>query len=482
LDNRLSVVLDLGKTLSKLSLWDATGKMLARRTRPNGQVMAMLGGEALRVLDAAGIETWAAEVLREFAGLGPIARIMPVGHGAAAAILRNGALVAPPLDYEQAIPAEVVTSYLGQRDPFARTGSPVLADGLNLGLQLHFLEQLDPGLLDGDAMILPWPQYWAWRFSGIAASEVTSLGCHSDLWRPTFGTPSALAKRRGWAARLAPLRHAGEKIGTVSAEWAARTGLADDVAVHCGLHDSNAALLAARGFAEIADKESTVLSTGTWFVAMRTPGEGAQVDLTGLPEACDCLVNIDAHGMPIPSARFMGGREIELLTGIDTRRVDINPDQPAIIAALPGVVAAGAMVLPTLTPGVGPFPSGTTRWINRPDASIELRAAVCLYAAMVADASLALIGARERVLVEGRFAQAQAFIRTLATLRPDLQVLVANQHNDVSYGALRLIDPALAPPSELIQVQPLDCDLTAYVAHWRALATGSREAASAAAE
>ena len=473
----LSVVLDLGKTLSKLSLWDAAGTMLARRTRPNGQVEAKIGGESVRVLDAAGIEAWAAEVLCEFAGLGRVARILPVGHGAAAAIVRDGALAAPPLDYEQAIPAACVAAYLGQRDPFARTGSPALPDGLNLGLQLHFLDQLDPTLLTGNAVILPWPQYWAWRFSGAAASEVTSLGCHSDLWCPASGTPSALAERRGWAARLAPLRHAGEAIGTISADWAGRTGLPGDVAVHCGLHDSNAALLAARGFAEIADREATVLSTGTWFVAMRTPGKGAHVDLAGLPEARDCLVNVDVHGTPIPSARFMGGREIELLTGIDTRRVDINPDQPAIIAALPGVVAAGAMVLPTLTPGVGPFPGGATRWINRPAESIELRASVCLYAAMVAEASLELIGTKARVLVEGRFGEAQAFVRTLATLRPDLEVLVSNQHNDVSYGALRLVDPMLAPPSALARVQPLDCDLTGYAARWRALAAGSCEAA-----
>lgn len=465
----LSVVLDLGKTLSKLSLWDESGAMLARRTRPNERIEATIGGARVRVLDAAGIEEWARGMLREFAGLGRVARIIPVGHGAAAAIVRDGKLAAPPLDYEQPIPADCAATYHAQRDPFAQTGSPALADGLNLGRQLHFLDTLDPALLSGDATILLWPQYWAWRFSGIAASEVTSLGCHSDLWCPVSGRPSALAVRRGWADRLAPLRHAGDAIGTIDAAWAGDTGLPADTAVHCGLHDSNAALLAARGFADIAGHEATILSTGTWFVAMRTPGKGASVDPAALPEARDCLVNIDVHGTPIPSARFMGGREIELLTGIDARRVDINPDQPAIIAALPGIVAAGAMVLPTLTPGVGPFPDGASRWINRPAGSIELRAAVCLYAALVADAALDLIGARDRVLVEGRFGEAQAFVRTLATLRPDLRVFVSNQHNDVSYGALRLIDPALAPPAALVPVQPLDCDLAAYAARWRAL-------------
>ncbi|WEK43417.1 MAG: carbohydrate kinase [Candidatus Sphingomonas colombiensis] len=473
----LSVVLDLGKTLSKLSLWSPSGTMLARRTRLNDRHVAMLGGQSVRVLDAMGIEAWAEEVLREFAGLGRVARIIPVGHGAAAAILRDGALAAAALDYEQLIPAEYVAAYHKQRDPFAHTGSPALPDGLNLGLQLHFLDLLDPALLSGDATILPWPQYWAWCFSGVAASEVTSFGCHSDLWCPATAEPSRLARRRGWAARFAPLRRAGEAIGTITTDWVRRTGLPPDVAVHCGLHDSNAALLAARGFAEIAGHEATVLSTGTWFVAMRTPGIGVHVDLAALSEARDCVVNVDVHGTPIPSARFMGGREIELLTGIDARRIDINPDQPAIIAALPGVVSTGAMVLPTLTPGVGPFPIGANRWVNRPRDAIELRAAVCLYAALVADAALELIGARERVLVEGRFGEALAFVRTLATLRPDLRFFVSNQRNDVSYGALRLIAPWLSPPSALSEVQPLDCDLVGYAARWRAQATGDSEAA-----
>jgi len=473
----LSVVFDVGKTLSKLSLWDGSGAMLARRTRPNGQVFAVIGGASMRVLDAAGIEAWAEDVLREFADIGRVTRIIPVAHGAAAAIVRDGKLAAPPLDYEQAIPADCVAAYLAQRDPFAHTGSPALPDGLNLGLQLHFLEQLDPALLGDDATILPWPQYWAWRLCGVMASEASSLGCHSDLWCPASRTASALAQRRGWAARLAPLRHAGAAIGSISSEWARRTGLPVDAQVHCGLHDSNAALLAARGFAEIAEEEATVLSTGTWFVAMRTPGTDVGFDLAALPEARDCLANIDVRGVPIPSARFMGGREIELLTGIDGQRVDLRPDQPAIVAALPGVVARGAMVLPTLTPGVGPFPGGAARWIERPAEPIARRAATCLYAALVCDTMLELIGTRERVLVEGRFGEAQAFVRTLATLRPDLHVLVSSQQNDASYGALRLIDPSLAPGAGLVRVEPLAIDLSGYAARWRALASESSEAA-----
>jgi sugar (pentulose or hexulose) kinase len=459
----LTVVLDVGKTLTKLSLWDRSGLLVARETRPNERVDA--GPYA--ALDANGIEDWASEVLTDFARRGRVSAIVPVAHGAAVAVLRDGRLACAPPDYEEPVPTSIRAAYDADREAFAQTGSPSLPDGLNFGVQLAWLESLHPGLLSPGATIVTWPQYWAWLLSGVAATEATSLGCHSDLWRPSQAEPSALARSRGWADLFAPLRHAGEVLGTITPAWAARTGLPEDVQVYCGLHDSNAALLAARGFPEIADRESTVLSTGTWFVAMRSPAQRSDVDIGALAETRDCLVNVDAYGMPIPSARFMGGREVEILSGIDTRRIDIKPDQPALVAAVPGVVAAGARVLPTFTAGVGPFPDGRGRWIDMPADHVSRRTAVCLYAALVADTSLDLIGARERIVVEGRFAEAEVFVRALASLRPKDQVYVSNAQHDVSYGALRLIDPSLRAPSALEPVRPLDADLTAYAARWR---------------
>jgi sugar (pentulose or hexulose) kinase len=458
----LIAVLDVGKTLAKLSLWRRNGELVARDTHANTR----LETGAYAALDAEGVEAWIAATLSDFARKGRVGAIVPVGHGAAAAVVKDGRLVAPPMDYEQPIPAEDRQAYDAERDAFAETGSPALPLGLNLGAQLHYLERVHPGLLDG-AQILPWPQYWAWRLCGVAASEVTSLGCHTDLWRPKAGRPSELARRRGWAERLAPLARADQALGPITAEWARRTGLPADAQVYCGLHDSNAALLAARGFQEIADHEATVLSTGTWFVAMRSPADGAQIDLSALSEARDCLINVDAYGRAIPSARFMGGREIEVLTGVDARRIDIKPDQPLLVAAVADVVATGARVLPTFAPGVGPFPTQPGRWIDMPSEPVARRAAVSLYAALVADVSLDLIGAKERILVEGRFAEAQVFVRALASLRPKDRIYVSNAENDVSYGALRLLNPALAPTGALTPVALLEVPLAPYREQWR---------------
>jgi sugar (pentulose or hexulose) kinase len=457
-----TIVLDVGKTLAKLSLWTAGGKLIERRTRPNARVNA----EGYRALDALGIEEWLAGVLYEFARIAAVERIIPIAHGSAAAIVRDGALVCAPVDYEEPVLADERRRYDLGRDGFAMTGSPPLPDGLNLGVQLHRLEQLHPDLLTNGAAILPWPQYWAWVLTGVVASEVTSLGCHSDLWKPIEGTPSALSLARRWANHFAPFRRADEVLGTISPAWAARTGLSPGVRIHCGLHDSNAALLAARAFPEIAGNESTVLSTGTWFVAMRTPAAGAPVDIAALPEGRDCFVNVDAFGHPVPSARFMGGREIEMLSGIDGRRRDIAPDPSELLAAVPAVLRSGTSIRPTMTPGFGPYPHGRGRWIGKPLDRFERRAAVCLYAALVAEVSLNLIGAKERILIEGRFAETEVFVRALASLHPDSKVYVGDAHNDASYGALRLIDPDLAPPSGLLEVTPLAHDLSGYRDRW----------------
>ena len=462
---RAIIVIDIGKTLAKLTLWDRSGTLIDRRTRSNESVRH--DGEA--VLDIIGIETWLARGLSEFAKTTNVGAIFPVAHGAAAAIIESGKLVRPPRDYEAAIDPSLRAKYDRVRDPFGETGSPALPDGLNLGAQLFC--QADRQW-NADTQILLWPQYWSWLLSGVAASEATSLGCHTDLWSPVHSEPSGLATKMGWADCLPPMRKAGDVLGPITPVWAARTGLPLDTQVYCGIHDSNAALVAARGFPEIVDDEATVLSTGTWFVAMRTPA--APVDLSTLPEGCDCLVNVDAFGQPIPSARWMGGREIETQIGIDTRRVDIKPDQPALLAAVPALVAAGSMLLPGFVPGCGPFPDMHGEWVDRPEDWIARRAAVCLYAAMVTNTSLDLIGAKRAILVEGRFAEAEVFVRALASLRPDDMIYMANAHNDVSFGALRLIDSSLRPAGALVRILPLETDLRAYHARWSKITNAKR--------
>jgi sugar (pentulose or hexulose) kinase len=278
-----TVVLDVGKTSAKLCAVDASGKLLAERRRAN----AVLAGPPYPHLDVEGIFGWAIEGLARISADHAVDAVVPVAHGACAALLAGSALALPVLDYEFAGVAEFDAEYEPLARDFAATRSPRLPAGLNLGRQLFWLERRFPAEFARVTDILLWPQYWSWRLGGAKCTEVTSLGCHTDLWQPSARGFSRLARERGWAARFPPLAPAWRRTGNVLA----------------GAHDSNASCLAHRA---ARTAPFVVVSTGTWFVCL---AHGALLDR--LDPSQDMLANVDVHGEPVATARFMGGREFE---------------------------------------------------------------------------------------------------------------------------------------------------------------------------
>lgn len=455
-------ILDIGKTFAKLTLWSPAGKKIAGVRRANAQATAPGGYPCL---DVAGIETWLADTLALFSQKARIGAIIPVAHGAGAVVVNPDGAFVPPLDYEAPLPDGLLTEYRALRDPFALTGSPALPAGLNLGAQLFWTQKMFPEDI-ARGTIVTWPQFWAWRLTGVAAVEKTSLGCHTDLWLPVQGTFSPLAERQGWTARMAPVRGAGEVLGAVTEEWQKRCGLSSACEVYCGLHDSNADLLAVRGYDEIGQREHTVLSTGTWFIAMRKAADG-KIDMGTIAENRDCLVNVDAYGAPTPSARFMGGREVELIEQAEIRQLDTAAVAAALLEAGRQAIEANRFVLPAIQPGVGPFPDRRSQWIDKPQTQVARRAVASLYLALMADESLNLIRSKDRLIVEGRFADDPLFVRALAQLRPAQTIYLAAAGDSVATGALRLRHSGLRPEGTLTKVEPLDFDLTDYASRWR---------------
>ncbi len=164
-------------------------------------------------------------------------------HGACAALLGpDGTLATPILDYEHSYPPEVGATYDAIRPDFAQTGSPRLSGGLNIGAQLHWLLTTDPTLMERTAHIVTYPQYWGHRLTGVAATDVTSIGCHTDLWRPHEGSFSDLPTTLGIRDKIAPVRRPSDILGPILPEIAKATGMPPDTQVCVGIHDSNASL------------------------------------------------------------------------------------------------------------------------------------------------------------------------------------------------------------------------------------------------
>jgi sugar (pentulose or hexulose) kinase len=448
-------VLDIGKTNAKAILLDEDGTVLAQRSRPS----AGLPGPPYPRMDLDGVWAWAQGALAELAATAPVRCVVPVAHGAAGVLMAGERPALPGLDYEHDGPDAVAGELAGLLDPFALTASPVLPLGLNVGAQLLWQERTFPEAFARATDLLLLPQYWAWRLSGVKASEFTALGSHTHLWRPGERRFSGLVERCGWTRLFPPLRRAWEPLGCVTAELAAATGLPRDCTVLAGIHDSNASWLP-----HLVAREPpfTVLSTGTWVIAM-----AAGAALERLDPAADMLANVDARGDPVPGARFMGGRELELVAGADgVRAVATQEDVAAIIEA-------GVMALPAFVPGSGPFLGRQGRIVGAPGSAPARRAALgALYVALVVDVMLDRLDVGGPIVVEGSFHRNAAFCGLLAALRPGQPVHATDDPSGTARGAWLLARWAERPswpnhlPAPVAPWRP--ADLAAYRRSWRA--------------
>jgi hypothetical protein len=93
-----------------------------------------------------------------------------------------------------------------------------------------------------------------------------------------------------------------------------------------------------------------------------------------------------------------------------------------------------------------------------------------LYAAMLADVCLDLIGSNDTLLIDGRFSAAPVFAQALANLRPATKVFIGSDENGVAHGALRLANIKSSGCAALQRVAPLAVDMSGYRACWRAAA------------
>lgn len=408
-----TIVLDIGKTNVKLALLDAQGGLLAEQRMPN----AIVASGPYPHHDVERIWDWMLATIASFAARATIGAIVPVTHGATAALVDDAGLVLPVLDYEFN-PGEVDYSV---RPDYADTLSPALPCGLNLGRQLVWQAQQFPAAFARAKHILMYPQYWAWRLSGVAASEVTSLGCHTDLWNPVTQQYSELPKQMGWEALFPPRQPAFAPLGDIKPELAALTGVSAGCKIICGIHDSNASLLR-----YLNAPRQTVLSTGTWMIAA-----AFGVELDQLREEADMLANTNALGKPVACMRFMGGREFGILAGPSPRTCTVDD--------LERLIERGTMALPTFAESGGPF-AGRKGSIEgpQPQNDEERYALATLYCVLMTDYCLTALNAQGGIVVEGSFSGNPFFAPLLGALRPQQPVSTSDDASGTTCGGWML--------------------------------------------
>ncbi|WP_027531321.1 FGGY-family carbohydrate kinase [Bradyrhizobium sp. WSM3983] len=415
-------VLDIGKTNVKLALFDH-GRLLWEKSAPN----RVLPGPPYPHEDVESAWHFFLDALREAARTHQISAIVPTAHGAAGALIGESVLAAPVMDYEFTGVEVIESEYARLRPPFSESLSPKVPAGLNLGRQLAYQKWRCPDLFAKARHFVGYPQYWAWRLSGVAVSEVTTLGAHTDLWAPRQGQVSSLAKALGIDHLLPPRRRAFDPLGPIQPEIAALTGLAPETQIFCGIHDSNASLLP---YLVSRQAPFTVLSTGTWVILMCVG-----LSLDQLDPLDDTLANVDALSRPIACGRFMGGREYAVIAG-GGGNADLD--------AIERVIASGVIALPCFSGHGGPY--ATTKGVIYGEIATRDRTALAtLYCALVSDLMLTRMGATGGdLIVEGTFAGNLPFCQTLGALRPTQRVFGAEDAAGTARGAAML---AQWPPS-----------------------------------
>lgn len=453
---RQVAVVDLGKTNSKVTLVDSESQKEIKVIR---QPASLIEDDIYPCIDVQAIDKFVRESLFALNQYSEIDALTVTTHGATVALLdQHGQLSLPVMDYEFEGVDELGPEYDAIRPDFQQTGSPRLPGGLNVGAQLYWQQAQFKDRFKQTRFILTWPQYWVYRFCGALHNDVSSLGAHSDLYCPGMKSYSSLVDNQGWNNLMPPMEQSGYACGHLGADWLQSMEREKPIAVYTGIHDSNASLVP---HLKAHAAPFSVVSTGTWFIAMAVGG-----DKVALDENRDTLLNVNAFGDPVPSARFMGGRERELLR--KNLPTGVNRDA-GIQTLVSGTDENHVFLMPSMVKGTGPYPNKESLWTNEAaDVNVQ-DCLITLYLSMMTAQCLNLIGAAGAIYVEGPLATDRLFNQMLS-VAADRPVLISEGETGTSVGAAMLIaDMPLVQQYQSVSVERTMREfLQSYAKSWRA--------------
>ena len=459
-------VIDIGMTNKKVAVYDDSLRQLDvayHNFRPK-----IVDG--IETHDLETMEEWFVAQIRVFAKKYPVKALAVTTHGGTFICLeKNGRNALPCVYYTHEPGGDFHKTFHDRfgsaQELQARTGTPAFKAFINLAKGILFVQEKYKEEFKNVSTILPYPQYWGFRFTGNMGLETTYMGSHTYLWDQVDNCFSTVARELGITSLMPDkLSRPWDALGTISGEFAAKTGLSRDTIVTMGIHDSNSALLP--HFAKKGDKGFILNSTGTWCVIMN-PVERygfAQGELGKM-----VFFNISSFGKPIKTAIFLGGVEFETWSRLILKRHRLK--------AFPGwneniyrtiLKERTLFLLPELTTGTGQFPfsrariveNGTIHFHDAGDFAApcfteyeKFFAALRLSLVMQTLTALERVGIRNgyEVYTEGGFRNDESYNRLLASALPDNRVFITNNSEASALGAAMTAKMALSgkPLTEL---------------------------------
>jgi sugar (pentulose or hexulose) kinase len=211
---------------------------------------------------------------------------------------KTGKILTPLYNYLKPYPEKLkeqfYQTYGGEEAVSLQTASPVLGS-LNSGLQLYRMRKEREKLFTQVHYSLHLPQFITWVITKQAWSDITSIGCHTQLWDFTKKRYHDWVISEGVAPKLP---------GLFSSDGAASVRFDNrELLVGVGLHDSSAALIP---YLAQFKEPFLLLSTGTWCISLNPFSKSP---LTADELNNDCLCYLDYNGNPVKASRLFGGNE-----------------------------------------------------------------------------------------------------------------------------------------------------------------------------
>ncbi len=291
-------IYDVGKTNKKLLLFDKQYSVVHEESI---QLLETKDEDGFSCEDVNALTKWVRKSFEQIQS-DPRFEIKAVnfsGYGASFVYLdEDKNVIAPLYNYLKPFSSKLQKNFYqqyGDESQFSKaTASPVLGN-LNSGMQLYRLKYEKPELFKQVKYALHLPQYLSFILGSSLQSDITSIGCHTNLWNFQQNKYHDWVKKENVEEKLAPIEKCNSIVGTIDKK----------ILVGTGLHDSSSALIPY--FTSFNDP-FILLSTGTWCISLN-PFNHTLLSDYELHE--DCLCYLSYEGKPVKASRIIAGYEHE---------------------------------------------------------------------------------------------------------------------------------------------------------------------------
>ena len=443
-------IFDVGKTNKKLLLFDEQYNIVHEESR---SLQEIEDEDGFACENVGALTKW---VKDSFASVAAderfdIKAVNFSAYGASFVYLdENGKVFLPLYNYLKPYPKELqnkfYTTYGGESLVAKQTASPVLGN-LNSGMQLYRLKYEKPGEFAKIKYALHLPQYLSYILSLEVNTDITSVGCHTNLWHFQWEHYHKWVQQEGIEEKFPAIKDAATIAGKTTS----------GTPVGIGLHDSSSALIPY--FSSFTDP-FILLSTGTWCISLN-PFNHSQLSDYELHE--DCLCYLSYKGKPVKASRLFAGYEHEQQVKRLAEHFKKDVDHYKKVKADPGLLKKlkpsggstynaqnGAMI------GQSKFAKRDLgKFTNYDEAYHQLMADIMEQ--QIRSTNIVLKGtAVSRIFVDGGFGNNPIYMHLLSEAFPGIEVYAASVPQASALGAALVMHQhwnAQSIPSDLIDLK-----------------------------